>query len=213
MVSDKMIHNWRLLELIQLYKQKPLEKDFNFTIYQNYTLALRPRASLLCMFVCTCMSICLSFCACAFYQDSKKRLKAQGVCLHVYLFVCFLCLHILLKYSEVVYLLGSRNICTAESLSIYLSQIFLFACLSVSYLVLVYLNCSFVLYFSKRNLMLLVWRYISVFTSFYHWLNECLCVFICLSFCLLYPYFCQSFCILLTHQEDAQRNYVHRLTC
>ena len=29
-----------LLELIQLYKQKPLEKIFIFTIYQNYTLAL-----------------------------------------------------------------------------------------------------------------------------------------------------------------------------
>ena len=29
-----------LLELIQLYKQNPLEKFFNFTIYQNYTLAL-----------------------------------------------------------------------------------------------------------------------------------------------------------------------------
>ena len=40
--------NWRfqtniftgLLELIQLYKQNPLEKFFIFTIYQNYTLAL-----------------------------------------------------------------------------------------------------------------------------------------------------------------------------
>ena len=29
-----------LLELIQLYKQSPLEKFFLFTIYQNYTLAL-----------------------------------------------------------------------------------------------------------------------------------------------------------------------------
>ena len=33
-----MIH--RALELIQLYKQNPLEKFFIFTIYQNYTLAL-----------------------------------------------------------------------------------------------------------------------------------------------------------------------------
>ena len=30
----------RLLELIQLYKQNPLEKCFFFTIYKNYTLAL-----------------------------------------------------------------------------------------------------------------------------------------------------------------------------
>ena len=29
-----------LLELIQLYKQDPLEKIFIFNIYQNYTLAL-----------------------------------------------------------------------------------------------------------------------------------------------------------------------------
>ena len=29
-----------LLELIQLYKQNPLEKFFIFTIYQSYTLAL-----------------------------------------------------------------------------------------------------------------------------------------------------------------------------
>ena len=29
-----------LLELIQLYKQNPLEKSYIFTIYQNYTLAL-----------------------------------------------------------------------------------------------------------------------------------------------------------------------------
>ena len=29
----------RLLELVQLYKQNPLEKVFIFTIYQNYTLA------------------------------------------------------------------------------------------------------------------------------------------------------------------------------
>ena len=29
-----------LLELIQLYKQNPLEKFFIFTIYRNYTLAL-----------------------------------------------------------------------------------------------------------------------------------------------------------------------------
>ena len=38
MVSDKKIH--RDLELIQLYKQNPLEKFFIFTIYQNYALAL-----------------------------------------------------------------------------------------------------------------------------------------------------------------------------
>ena len=30
-----------LLEVIQLYKQNPLEKFLIFTIYQNYTLALR----------------------------------------------------------------------------------------------------------------------------------------------------------------------------
>ena len=30
-----------LLELIQLFKENPLEKLFFFTIYQNYTLALR----------------------------------------------------------------------------------------------------------------------------------------------------------------------------
>ena len=29
-----------LLELVQLYKQNPFEKFLNFTIYQNYTLAL-----------------------------------------------------------------------------------------------------------------------------------------------------------------------------
>ena len=29
-----------LLELVQLFKQNPLEKFFIFTIYQNYTLAL-----------------------------------------------------------------------------------------------------------------------------------------------------------------------------
>ena len=29
-----------LLEIVQLYKQNPLEKFFIFTIYQNYTLAL-----------------------------------------------------------------------------------------------------------------------------------------------------------------------------
>ena len=29
-----------LLELVQLYKQNPLEKFFIFTTYQNYTLAL-----------------------------------------------------------------------------------------------------------------------------------------------------------------------------
>ena len=39
MVSDKQIHG--LLELIELYKQNLLEKLFIFTIYQNYTLALR----------------------------------------------------------------------------------------------------------------------------------------------------------------------------
>ena len=38
MVSGKNFT--RLLELIQLYKQNPLEKIFIFTIYQNYTLAL-----------------------------------------------------------------------------------------------------------------------------------------------------------------------------
>ena len=37
MVSDKKIHR---AELIQLYKQNPLEKFLIFTIYQNYTLAL-----------------------------------------------------------------------------------------------------------------------------------------------------------------------------
>ena len=31
-----------LLDLIQLNKQNPLEKFFIFTIYQNYTLALKP---------------------------------------------------------------------------------------------------------------------------------------------------------------------------
>ena len=30
-----------LLELVQLYKQNPLENFFIFTIYQNYTFALR----------------------------------------------------------------------------------------------------------------------------------------------------------------------------
>ena len=30
-----------LFELIQFYKQNPLEKFFIFTIYQNYTLALK----------------------------------------------------------------------------------------------------------------------------------------------------------------------------
>ena len=40
MVSDKKIH--RLLELIQLYKQNPLDNFFFiFTIYQNYTLDLK----------------------------------------------------------------------------------------------------------------------------------------------------------------------------
>ena len=38
LVSDKKFTG--LLELIQLYKQKPLEKILSFTIYQNYTLAL-----------------------------------------------------------------------------------------------------------------------------------------------------------------------------
>ena len=40
MVSDKK-RVTGLLELIQLYKQDPLEKFFIFTIYQNYTLALK----------------------------------------------------------------------------------------------------------------------------------------------------------------------------
>ena len=40
MVPDKKIFTG-LLELIQLYKQNPLEKFFIFTIYQNYTLALK----------------------------------------------------------------------------------------------------------------------------------------------------------------------------
>ena len=35
MISDKKIH--RTLELLQLYKQNPLEKYFIFTSYQNYT--------------------------------------------------------------------------------------------------------------------------------------------------------------------------------
>ena len=39
MFSDKTIH--RLLELIQLYKQNPLEKFFILTIYQNYTLGFK----------------------------------------------------------------------------------------------------------------------------------------------------------------------------
>ena len=39
MVSNKIIHAG-LLELIQLYKQNPLEKILIFTIYQNFTLAL-----------------------------------------------------------------------------------------------------------------------------------------------------------------------------
>ena len=30
-----------LLELVQLYKQNPLENIFIFTIYQNYTLVLK----------------------------------------------------------------------------------------------------------------------------------------------------------------------------
>ena len=34
-----------LLELIQLYKQNPLEKVFIFTIYQNYTLVLKGKFS------------------------------------------------------------------------------------------------------------------------------------------------------------------------
>ena len=35
----------RLLELIQLYKQNPLEKIYIFTIYQKYTLALKKKLS------------------------------------------------------------------------------------------------------------------------------------------------------------------------
>ena len=38
MVSDETTG---FLELIQLYKQNPLEKVLIFIIYQNYTLALR----------------------------------------------------------------------------------------------------------------------------------------------------------------------------
>ena len=38
MVSDQK--DSQGFELIQLYKQDPLEKFFIFTIYQNYTLAL-----------------------------------------------------------------------------------------------------------------------------------------------------------------------------
>ena len=38
MVSDKMVNGF--LELVQLYKQNPLENNFVLTIYQNYTLAL-----------------------------------------------------------------------------------------------------------------------------------------------------------------------------
>ena len=41
MVSDKTIH--KALELRKLYKQNPLETFFIFTIYQNYTLALRKK--------------------------------------------------------------------------------------------------------------------------------------------------------------------------
>ena len=40
MVWDKTIQ-LRLLVLVQLYKQNPLEIFFIFTIYQNYTLALK----------------------------------------------------------------------------------------------------------------------------------------------------------------------------
>ena len=39
MVSDNMIH--RAFEFMQLYKQNSLEKFFIFTIYKNYTLALK----------------------------------------------------------------------------------------------------------------------------------------------------------------------------
>ena len=41
MVSDKKIHTCGFSELKQLYKQNPLEKFLIFTIYQNYTLALK----------------------------------------------------------------------------------------------------------------------------------------------------------------------------
>ena len=60
MVSDKTIQ--RLLELIQLYKQNPWEKILIFTIYQNYTLALRqakvPTFSALCDNIVTPISTC-----------------------------------------------------------------------------------------------------------------------------------------------------------
>ena len=43
MVSDKKIHRAFRTRTTELYKQNPLEKFFIFTIYQNYTLALRDR--------------------------------------------------------------------------------------------------------------------------------------------------------------------------
>ena len=39
MVSDNSIHND--CRTVQLYEQNPLEKFIIFTVYQNYTLALR----------------------------------------------------------------------------------------------------------------------------------------------------------------------------
>ena len=39
-----------LLELVQLYKQYPLEKLFIFTIYQNYTLALKVVDPIICKY-------------------------------------------------------------------------------------------------------------------------------------------------------------------
>ena len=48
-----------LLELIQLYKQYPLEKFFIFTIYQNYTLALNTEYYLCNRNDFPCVCVCL----------------------------------------------------------------------------------------------------------------------------------------------------------
>ena len=59
MVSDKRFTG--LLELIQLYKQKPLEIFVIFTIYQNYTLALYHEsfiAVIVCAFLLTGAKTC-----------------------------------------------------------------------------------------------------------------------------------------------------------
>ena len=63
-----------LLELLQLYKETPLEKIFIFTIYQNYTLALIFNGSTNFFVVAVTTTVVVRYCL---LSDYLPKLQAE----------------------------------------------------------------------------------------------------------------------------------------